>query len=159
MYPPQLFTVPGSSTDLIFNDRAGGQPGLLNTTHGGHSLILQPDDIVLAVTQPIAVLEEVVAATPQIQPCVPLIAHCEVRVTNVGTVQLHVREAPGMESVVKGKLSEADIVCLAGPSVFDDGFRWWPVPWEDGLNGWVAQGDPQEPERPWLTATGRKCEQ
>ena len=45
-------------------------------------------------------------------------------------------------SVVKGELSEGEVVCLTGSSVFDDGFRWWPMPSEDGLNGWVAQGDP-----------------
>ena len=159
MYPPELFTVPGSTAELVFNDRVSGQPGLLSTTDGTRIPILQPGDVVLAVTQAIAVPEEVVAATPQVQPCVPLIAHCEVKVTNVGPDQLNVREGPGKESVVKGKLSEGDIVCLTGSSVFDDGFRWWPVPWEDGLNGWVAQGDPREPDRPWLTATGRKCEE
>ena len=159
MYPPQLFTVPGSSTDLVYNDREGGQPGLLKTVHGGRSPILQPGDVVVAVTQPIAWPVGIVAAEPEARPCALLREGCEVQVTNVGTVQLHVREAPGMESVVKGKLSEGDIVCLAGSSVFDDGFRWWPVPSEDGLNGWVAQGDPREPDRPWLTATGRQCEE
>jgi hypothetical protein len=158
MYPPQLFAIPGSN-DLVYNDRAGGQPGLLKMAHGGHTLILQPGDVVVAVTQPMAVPEEVVPATPQVQVCVPLIENCEVKVTNVGSDQLNVREGAGMESVVKGKLSEGDIVCLTGSSAFDDGFRWWPVRSQAGLQGWVAQGDPQQPDRPWLTATGRKCEE
>jgi hypothetical protein len=157
VYPPRLFAIPGSN-DLVYNDRAGGQPGLLKMAHGGHSPILEPGDVVLAVTPPIAWPEGIVAAEPEAQPCALLREGCEVQVTDVGTVQLHVREGAGMESVVKGKLSEGDIVCLAGGSVFDDGFRWWPVPSDVDLYDWVAQGDPREPDRPWLTATGRKCE-
>jgi len=158
MFPPELFIVPDSSTDLIFNDRVSGRPGLLNTTDGARTAILEPGDVVVAVTRPIAWPEGMVAAEPGARPCALLREGCEVQVTNVGTDQLNVREAPGMESVVKGNLSEGDIVCLAGSSVFDDGFRWWPVPSDVGLAGWAAQGDPQQPERPWLTATGRKCE-
>ena len=159
MYPPELFTVPGSTAELVFNDRVGGQPGLLSTTDGARTPILQAGDVVLAVTQPIAVPEEVVAATPQVQPCVPLIAHCEVQVTNVAPDQLNVREGPSQAGRVVGGLSEGEIVCLTGTSVFSgDGFRWWPVRSQAGVEGWVTGGDPQQPERPWLTATGRKCE-
>jgi len=143
---------------LAFNDRKTGQPGLLDTTDGARTAILEPGDVVVAVTQPIAWPEGIVSAEPEARPCSLLREGCEVQVTNVGTDQLNVREGPGMEDVVKGKLSEGDIVCLTGSSTFDDGFRWWPVPSDVGLDGWVAQGDPQEPERPWLTATGRKCE-
>jgi hypothetical protein len=159
MYPPQLFTVPGSSTDLVYNDREGGQPGLLKTVHGGRSPILQPGDVVVAVTQPIAVPRGVVAATPQVEPCVPLIAHCEVKVTNVAPDQLNVREAAGQDGRVIGGLSEGEVICLTRSAVFDDDFRWWSVRSQAGLEGWVAQADPQQPERPWLTATGRKCEE
>jgi len=41
----------------------------------------------------------------------------------------------------------------------EDDFRWWPMRSQAGLEGWVAPGDPQESERPWLSATGRKCEE
>jgi hypothetical protein len=159
MIPPELFTVPGSSTDLIFNDRESGQPGLLKTVHGGRSPILQPGDVVVAVTEPIAVPEEVVAATPEVEPCVPLIALCEVKVTNVAPDQLNVREAAGQDGRVIGGLSEGEVICLTRSAVFDDDFRWWPMRSQAGLEGWVAQADPQQPERPWLTATGRKCEE
>ena len=159
MYPPQLFTVPGSSTDLVYNDREGGQPGLLKTVHGGRSPILQPGDVVVAVTQPIAVPEEVVAATPQIQPCVPLTALCEVKVTNVAPDQLNVREAASQDEPVVGGLSEGEVICLTRSAAFNGGFRWWPMRSQTGLEGWVAEGDPQQPDRPWLTATGRKCEE
>ena len=159
MIPPELFTVPGSSTDLIFNDRESGQPGLLKTVHGGRSPILQPGDVVVAVTEPIAVPEEVVAATPEVEPCVPLIALCEVKVTNVVPDQLNVREAAGQDGRVIGGLSEGEVICLTRSAVFDDDFRWWSMRSQAGLEGWVAQADPQQPERPWLTATGRKCEE
>jgi hypothetical protein len=159
MYPPELFTVPGSSTDLVFNDREGGQPGAFSTTDGARTAILQPGDVVLAVTQPIAVPEEVVAATPEVQPCAPLTAHCEVRVTNVAPDQLNVREGANQDTRVVGGLSEGEVICLTRSAVFgEDDFRWWPVRSQVGLEGWVAQSDPQQPERPWLTATGRKCE-
>jgi hypothetical protein len=159
MFPPELFIVPGSSTGLVFNDRESGQPGLLNTTDGARTAILQPGDVVLAVTQPIAVPEEVVAATPQVQPCVPLTAHCEVKVTNVAPDQLNVREGASQDTRVVGGLSEGEIVCLTRSAVSgEDDFRWWPMRSQAGLEGWVAQADPQQPERPWLTATGRKCE-
>lgn len=159
MFPPELFTVPGSSTDLVFNDREGGQPGLLNTTDGARTAILQPGDVVLAVTQPIALPEGIVAAEPEVRPCAPLTGDCEVQVTNVAPDQLNVREGPGKADRVTGGLSEGEIACLIGSSVFADGFRWWRVRSQAGVEGWVAQGDPQQPERPWLTATGRKCEE
>ena len=155
---PELFLVPGSDM-LAFNDPKSGRPGLLNTTDGTRTAILEPGDVVVAVTQPIVWPEGIVAAEPEARPCALLSDGCEVQVTNVGTDQLNVREEAGMESVVKGKLSEGDIVCLTGSSVFDDGFRWWPVPSDVDLYDWVAQGDPKEPDRPWLTATGRKCEE
>ncbi len=160
MIPPELFTVPGSSTGLIFNDRESGQPGLLNTTDGARSPILEPGDVVVAVTQPIAWPDEIVAATPQIEPCVPLIAHCEVKVTNVAPDKLNVREGANQDTRVVGGLSEGEIVCLTRSAVSgEDDFRWWPMRSQAGLEGWVAQADPQQPERPWLTATGRKCEE
>jgi hypothetical protein len=157
---PQLFAIGGSSTELVFNDREGGQPGLLNTTDGSRTPILQTGDIVLAVTDPIAVPDEVVAATPEVQPCVPLTAVCEVKVTNVAPDQLNVRENASQAGRVVGGLSEGEIVCLTRSDVFgEDDFRWWPMRSQAGLEGWVAQADPKQPDRPWLTATGRKCEQ
>jgi hypothetical protein len=154
----QLFAVPGAST-LLFNDRKGGQPGTLSTTDGARTPVLQTGDIVVAVTQPIALPEGIVAAEPEVQPCAPLIADCEVQVTNVAPDQLNVREGPGQQRVVLGQVSEGEILCLTGTSAFSgDGFRWWPVRSQAGVKGWVAGGDPQQPERPWLTATGRKCE-
>ena len=38
-----------------------------------------------------------------------------------------------------------------------DGFLWWPVRSQGGAVGWVAQVDPVETERPWLTPTDQKC--
>jgi hypothetical protein len=155
---PELFPVPGTST-LVFNDRNGGQPGLLSTTDGTRTPILQPGDRVVAATQPVSLPEEMVAASPQLRPCVPLTAHCEAQVTNVAPGQLNIRKGPSQGTDVMGTLSEGEIVCLTGSSQFgEDGFRWWPVRSQGGVEGWVAQGDPQEPERPWLTPTGRKCE-
>jgi len=155
---PELFALPGSST-LVFNDWDGGQPGLLNTTDGTRTPILQTGDWVVAVTQPIALAEEIVVAEPEVQPCLPLTAECELRVSNVAPEQLNVRNGPGQETEVMGSLSEGEIVCLTGSSVLTaDGFWWWRVRLQSGVEGWAAQGDPQEPERPWLTPAGRKCE-
>jgi hypothetical protein len=155
---PELFAVPESST-LVFNGRGGGQPGLLDTTDGTRTPILQPGDWVVAVTQPIALPEEIAAAEPEVQPCVPLTAECELRVSNVAPEQLNVRKGAAQQSEVTGSLSEGEIVCVTGSSVFTaDGFWWWPVRLQSGVEGWAAQGDPQEPDRPWLTPTGRKCE-
>jgi hypothetical protein len=154
-----LFEVPGANA-LVFNDRKSGQPGLLSATDGARTPILQAGDIVVAVTQPIALPEGIVAAEPEVRPCAPLTVDCEVQVTNVAPDQLNVREGPGQQRVVLGQVSEGEIVCLTGTSVFsEDGFRWWPVRSQAGVKGWVAGGDPQQPERPWLTATGRKCEE
>jgi hypothetical protein len=159
VYPPSLFVVPGA-TALVLNDRKSGQPGLLSTTDVVRTPILQAGDIVVAVTQPIVLPERIVAAEPQVQPCAPPIAGCELQVTNVAPDQLNIREGPGQQRKVLGQVSEGEIVCLTGTSALSgDGFRWWPVRSQAGLEGWVAQGDPQQPERPWLTATGRKCEQ
>jgi hypothetical protein len=155
---PQLFEVPGTNA-LVFNDRKSGRPGLLSTTDGARTSILQAGDIVVAVTQPIALPEGIVAAEPQVRPCAPPIPNCELQVTNIAPDQLNIREGPGQQREVLGQVSEGEIVCLTGTSVFsEDGFRWWPVRSQAGVKGWVAGGDPQQPERPWLTATGRKCE-
>jgi uncharacterized protein YgiM (DUF1202 family) len=73
--------------------------------------------------------------------------------------QLNVREGASQDTRVVGGLSEGEIVCLTRSAVSgEDDFRWWPMRSQAGLEGWVAQADPQQPERPWLTATGRKCE-
>ena len=155
---PELFPVPGTGT-LVFNDRAGGQPGLLDTTDGTRTPILQAGDLVVAVTQPIALPEEVVAAEPEVRPCTPLTAGCEAQVTNVAPEQVNMRKGASQGTDVTGSLSEGEIVCLTGFSQLGGGgLRWWPVRSRSGVEGWVAHGDPQEPERPWLTPTGRKCE-
>jgi hypothetical protein len=115
--------------------------------------------MVVAVTQPIALPEGIVAAAPEVRPCAPLIAGCEAQVTNVAPARLNVREGPRTDAEVAGKLSEGDVVCLTRPALFGDEFRWWYARSESGIEGYVAQGDPQEPEEPWLTPTGRKCEE
>jgi hypothetical protein len=157
---PELLPAAGTTT-LVFNDLNGGQPGLLDTTDGTRTAILQPGDLVVTVTQPIALPEEVVAGEPEVRPCVPLTAGCEAQVTNIAPGRLNIRKEPSQGTDVMGTLSEGEIVCLTGSSQSqfgEDGFRWWPVRSQGGVEGWVAYGDPQEPERPWLTATGRKCE-
>ena len=113
-----------------------------------------------AMVRPISA-EEIAAVRPELMPCVPLAAHCEAQVTSEAQ-RLNIREGLSQESDVMGRLSEGEIVCLAGRSRFgEDGFRWWPIASWGGTGGWwwVAQGDPQEPERPWLTPTGRRCEE
>ncbi len=141
---------------VVFN---GDQPRLLDASGGTHTFILQPGDRAVAVTQPIALPEGIVAAAPEVRPCAPLRAGCEAQVTNVAPQRLNVREGPGTYAEVIGKLPEGDIVCLIQPYLFGDEFRWWDVRSESGIVGNVAQGDPEEPERPWLTPTGRKCEE
>jgi len=155
---PNLFPVPGTSI-LVVNDSGAGQPGLLDTTDGTRTPILQAGDLVVAVTQPIALPKEIAAATPQVQSCVPLAAPCEAQVTNVSPDRLNIRKEPSQGTDVVATVSEGETVCLTGSSQFgEDGFRWWPVRSQSGVEGWVAHGDPQEPERSWLTPTGRKCE-
>ncbi len=139
---------------VVFN---GDQPSLLDASGGTHTFILQPGDRVVAVTQPIALPEGIVAAAPEVRPCAPLIAGCEAQVTNVAPQRLNVRVGPGTEATLTGKLSEGDVVCLTGSSALVDGFRWWPLHSQGEEARWVAQGDSEEPEEPWLTPTGRKC--
>ncbi len=135
------------------------RPEIVNLQDGSHTPVLQPGDWVVAVTQPIALPEGIVAAAPEVRPCAPLIAGCEAQVTNVAPQRLNVRVVPDTEATLTGKLSEGDVVCLIGSSALADGFRWWYARSESGIEGYVAQGDPQEPDEPWLTPTGRKCEE
>ncbi len=84
-------------------------------------------------------------------------AGCEVTVTNVQPQRLNLREDPGTDQEVIGKLSEGDIVCLLGSPALEDGIQWWPLRTAEGSEGWAAAFDPDEPTKPWLTATGRTC--
>jgi len=88
-------------------------------------------------------------------------AGCEARVTNVGPEGLNVRlgpVGPGRDAPIIGKLKEGDVICLAGPPWFLDGYKWWPLHAADGIEGWAAAFDPAEYDRPWLTATGETCQ-
>jgi len=153
----ELSAVPGTST-IVFIDWDGGQPGLLDTTDGTSTPILQPGDWVVAVTQPVALPEEVVAAKPEVGPCAPVTTDCEAQVTNVAPNQLSARKWASQLTDVTGGLSEGETVCVTGPSRLGaDGYWWWPVSSQNGVEGWVAHGDPQQPERRWLALTGRKC--
>ena len=58
---PNLFLVPGTST-LLFNDRQLGQPGALDTTNGTRTDILKVGDVVVGVTQPVALPKKTVPA-------------------------------------------------------------------------------------------------
>jgi uncharacterized protein YgiM (DUF1202 family) len=85
-------------------------------------------------------------------------AGCEVTVTNVQPQRLNLREDPGTDREVTGKLSEGESVCLLGSPALADGFQWWPLRSEGGTEAWAAAFDPDEPDTPWLTATGRACQ-
>ncbi len=85
-------------------------------------------------------------------------AGCEAKVTNVASEGLNVRQEPNKDASRVGKLGDGELVCFIGPSRFIDGFRWWPVRSEAGIEGWSAAFDPDEPNVPWLTATGRTCQ-
>ncbi len=85
-------------------------------------------------------------------------AGCELKVTNVQPQRLNMREDPGTDRQVTGKLSEGESVCLLGSPGLADGFPWWPLRSEEGTEGWAAAFDPDEPDKPWLTATGRACQ-
>jgi hypothetical protein len=157
---PRLVEVPGG--EFVISQLLQGENAhleLVRISNGDREPILQPGDRVVAVTQPIALPEGVVAAAPEVRPCAPLIAGCQAQVTNVAPARLNVREGPRTDAEVAGKLSEGDVVCLTRPALFGDEFRWWYARSESGIEGYVAQGDPQEPEEPWLTPTGRKCEE
>jgi hypothetical protein len=84
-------------------------------------------------------------------------AGCETVVTNIQPDRLNLREGAGTGEEVVGKLSEGDIVCLLGSPALVDEFQWWPLHTSEGKEGWAAAFDPDEPDRPWLTATGRTC--
>ncbi|MFQ5880637.1 MAG: SH3 domain-containing protein [Dehalococcoidia bacterium] len=98
-------------------------------------------------------------ATPGLTLCqLPLpTAGCEITVTNVQPERLNLRESPGTDQQVIAKLSEGDIVCLLGSPALADGFQWWPVRTAEGQDGWAAAFNPDEPDKPWLTPTGRTC--
>ena len=85
-------------------------------------------------------------------------AGCEAKVTNVASEGLNVRQEPSKDASPVGKLGDGELVCFIGPSRFIDGFRWWPARSEAGIEGWSAAFDPDEPNEPWLTATGRTCQ-
>ena len=85
-------------------------------------------------------------------------AGCEVTVTNVQPQRLNLREDPGTDQEVIGKLSEGDTACLLGTPALKDDTQWWPIRSGEGIEGWAAAFDPAEPTKPWLTATGRTCQ-
>ncbi len=157
---PRLVEVPGGEFVISqFLQGENARVDLVSVSSGDRQPILQPSDWVVAVTPPIPLPAEIVAATPEVRPCVPLRAQCEAQVTNVAPERLDVREVPNRQANVVGKLPEGEIVCLTGSSIFADGFRWWPLHSQGEEGRWVAQGDSEEPDRPWLTPTGRKCEE
>jgi hypothetical protein len=84
-------------------------------------------------------------------------AGCEAKVTNVQPDPLNARVSPGMDQEITGKLSEGDSVCLLGAPLVGDGYKWWPISTTDGTEGWVAEFDPQDPARLWITPTGEPC--
>jgi hypothetical protein len=85
-------------------------------------------------------------------------AGCQVHVTVVGSQKLNVRQEAGTHQEVLTQLIEGDIVCMLGSPGLADGVQWWPVRSADGIEGWAARSDPNEPERPWLTPTGHLCQ-
>jgi RNA polymerase sigma factor (sigma-70 family) len=87
-------------------------------------------------------------------------AGCEAKVTNVQPEYLNVREQPKdqwSDPAATGKLSEGDTVCIVGAPYLGSGYKWWPISTTDGTEGWVAEFDPQDPARPWITPTGEPC--
>ncbi len=87
-----------------------------------------------------------------------LASGCEAQVANVDPQRLNVREDAGTEEEVIGKLLDGDTVCLLGSPALKDGIQWWPLRSAEGSEGWSAAFDPDEPDKPWLTATGRTCQ-
>ncbi len=83
---------------------------------------------------------------------------CQAQVTNIAPGTLNVREEPAAGATSTGDLSEGDIVCLYGPSSFVDGYRWWPLRSEGGVEGFAAQADPANLGSPWIMPTGNLCE-
>ena len=82
---------------------------------------------------------------------------CEVIVKNVQPQRLNLRDAAGTGAEATGKLAHGDIACLLGSPAIKDGIQWWPLSTTEGIEGWAAVFDPDEPQAPWLTATGRTC--
>lgn len=90
--------------------------------------------------------------------CTRPTAGCQAQVTNVAPDTLNVRDEPAAGASSVGELSEGDTVCLYGPSSFVDGYRWWPVRSEGGIEGFAAHADPGSLGSPWITPTGDLCE-
>ena len=90
--------------------------------------------------------------------CTRPAAGCRARVTNIAPDTLNVREEPTVGAPTAGELDEGDIVCLFGPSSLVDGYRWWPIRSEGGIEGFAAQADPADLGSPWITPTGDFCE-
>jgi Tol biopolymer transport system component len=84
-------------------------------------------------------------------------AGCEATVTNVRPKKLEVRKLPGVSEPVIGRMAEGDTVCLLGSPALAGRSKWWPVYSAGGLTGWAAASDPEEPDKPWITPTGREC--
>jgi hypothetical protein len=85
-------------------------------------------------------------------------AGCQAQVTNIAPGTLNVREEPAAGAASTGDLNDGDIVCLYGPSSFVDGYRWWPLRSEGGVEGFAAQADPANLGSPWIMPTGNLCE-
>ncbi len=90
--------------------------------------------------------------------CTRPTAGCRAQITNIAPDTLHVREEPMVSASSTGNLNEGDVVCLLGPSSFVDGFRWWPLRSEAGIEGFAAQADPSSLGSPWITPIGGFCE-
>jgi len=84
-------------------------------------------------------------------------AGCAVRVIDVGSERLNVRQEPGMGQLAIAQLKEGDTVCMLGSPALLDGIQWWPIRSQAGAEGWAAKSDPNAPDKPWLQATGSTC--
>lgn len=52
---------------------------------------------------------------------------------------LNVRNAPGLSATVLGVQPPGTLGTVIGGPVFADGFRWWRVDFDTGVDGWVVQ--------------------
>jgi hypothetical protein len=91
---------------------------------------------------------------PGASACAFLMTGCAAKVSNVAPDGLNVREGPGTDMKVVGKLAEGTAVCIRGSA---ESFDWYPIRAPDGMEGWVSAGDPMDPATLWITPTGEVC--
>jgi hypothetical protein len=143
--------------DVIFTTAGpDGRPQRVGLADGSRAPLLQPGDRLLGVVPAAILPARLRVATPPYRDCGVVTGGCEVKVVNVGSGGLAIQSTE--ETTQKTEvLAQGDHICLPLGAYLMDGAKRWRITTETYFSGWIAQGDPQVPDKPFLEATGRRC--